>query len=169
MATKICYQCRSEVDILAKVCPQCRAKLGDLGKGGVAKKPVSFVMGCLAVFFGLVVIGSIGGALSGNKSVQSSVATTDEPVDPKYGKKPDISAMTYALRARLRAGLHDPSSLDGPELTYPIKDTVTVNGKKVDCWKVGVQFRAKNGFGALRLHQGAVWMKNDESIKEVLN
>ena len=47
MATKICNQCRSEVDALAKICPHCRTRLGVAGPGGVAKKPTSPVAwGC---------------------------------------------------------------------------------------------------------------------------
>lgn len=63
MGSKICYQCRTEVDILASVCPACRAKLGSSGTGGVAKKPTSTVVGCLAVFLGIGVVGTIIGSI----------------------------------------------------------------------------------------------------------
>lgn len=166
MATKICHQCRSEADVLAKVCPSCKAKLGAPGKDGVAKKPTHGCVLILAVIGGFGILGAIiGPATQGNTQSQSRAVVPPEPVDPKYGPKPDISIMTIALRDQLRSGLHDPDSLDGPDLSNPVKDTITIKGKKVGCWRVGVSFRAKNGFGALRLNQGTIWMKDGNSIK----
>ena len=168
MATKICYQCRSEVDLLAKVCAHCRAKLGGIDGRGVAKKPTSLAVGCIAVFIGIGVIGGIAGtAMSSNKP--APVAKQAEPVDPKYGPMPDIMVMTYALTSQIKAGLHDPDSLQGPELADPVKDTITLKGKKVDCWKIRLQFRAKNGFGALRRSTGTIWMKDGASVREVMD
>ena len=170
MTTKVCYSCRSEVDGLASLCPNCRSKLGKAGRNGVARKPTPFLVGCLGVFIGVGLMGAIVGSLSkGSSSSASPVATPLEPVDPKFGPKPDISVMTYALAEQLRTGLHDPSSLQGPDLSNPAKDTISVKGKKVDCWRVGVKFRAKNGLGAIRLTTGTIWMKNGASIKEVMN
>lgn len=69
MATKICHQCRSEADVLAKVCPQCKAKLGDPGKNGVAKKPTHGCVWLIAVFGG---IGILGGIFGGNSPTPPS-------------------------------------------------------------------------------------------------
>lgn len=167
MATKICHQCRGEADMLAKVCPHCRAKLGGVGKNGVAKKPTSFAVGCLAVFLGFGVFGMVIQAIvGGGKPAAQAAAKPAEPVDPKYGIKPDPSLIRMVLSQQIPAGLHDPSSFADLEVFDPQKDTITVKGKKVDCWKVNIQFRAKNGFGALRLNHGRIWMRDNNSIKE---
>jgi hypothetical protein len=76
--------------------------------------------------------------------------------------------MHMLLSQQIPQGLHDPSSFQDLEVFAPVKDTITVKGKKVDCWRVPIQFRAKNGFGAIRLNQGRIWMRDDNSIKEEL-
>lgn len=38
---RVCYACRTEVDLQASVCPSCRAELGRVGHDGVATKPKS--------------------------------------------------------------------------------------------------------------------------------
>jgi hypothetical protein len=154
---------------MATVCPHCRAKLGGIGKNGIAKKPTSFAVGCLAVFLGIGVLGAIGGSIAGGGTTTSKPAPPPEPVDPKYGIKPDVSVMQYLLSKQIPAGLHDPSSFQDLEVFEPVKDTITVKGKKVDCWRVGIQFRAKNGFGALRLQHGRIWMRDNNSIKEEIS
>lgn len=68
MATKVCYQCRSDVHVLAKVCPNCRAKLGAAGAGGIAKKPTSAAMGCIVVFIAAIVFGTIMTLFTGGGS-----------------------------------------------------------------------------------------------------
>lgn len=104
MATKICHQCRTEADILAKVCPACRAKLGARGSNGVAKKPTSFAVGCIAVFLGIGVLGAIGGAIAGGGSsnTRNIAPTAAETLNAKddldlfvkrYGK-PDVDDST---------------------------------------------------------------------------
>jgi len=170
MASKICHQCRSEVDLMASVCAHCRAKLGGIGKNGIAKKPTSFAVGCLAIFLGIGIVGAIGGSIAGgNSNSVTKPVPPPEPVDPKYGIKPDTTVMRYALSQQIPQGLHDPSSFQDLEVFDPVKDTITVKGKKVDCWRVGIQFRAKNGFGALRLNHGRIWMRDNNSIKEEIN
>lgn len=170
MTTKICHQCRGEADVLAKVCPHCRAKLGSPGKNGVAKKPTSFVVGCLAVFIGFGVIGAVSSAIfGGGKPAPTVVAKPAEPVDPKYGKKPDTGAIQYLLNVQLPQGMHDPSSFQDLEVYRPEKDTIKLKGKSTDCWRVPFSFRAKNGFGALRQSHGTLWMRDDNLIQQKIS
>ena len=126
----------------------------------VSKKALWIIAGCA----GLLLLGTMANKY-GTTQPPAAVAPV-EAVDSKYGPKPNIPAMTFAYQKRLRASLHDPDSLEGPDLSAPAKDTITVKGKKVDCWRVDLQFRSKNGFGAMRLTTGTVWMKNGESIQE---
>jgi len=120
----------------------------------------------IAVFFGFcIVAGFIGAVVSGSKA-EPPTRPAAEPVDPKFGPKPDISLMTYALQEQLKRSLHDPSSLEGPDLSEPVKDAIQVKGKPVECWRVDLSYRAKNGFGAMRLNRGAIWMKDGASVKE---
>lgn len=83
-----------------------------------------------------------------------------------YGPKPATATMTYALEAAIKPTLHDPESFQGPDLAEPVKESLTLKGKRINCWKVRFSFRARNGFGALRISNGTVWMKNGEAIKE---
>jgi hypothetical protein len=105
MATKTCYQCRVEVDRLAKVCPHCRAKLGAPGKGDIAKKPTSFAVGCLAVFLGLGVLGSIGGAIAGGGSSSNHTPTAAETLNAKDDL--DLFVKRYGMPDVDDSTLHD--------------------------------------------------------------
>lgn len=58
MTTKVCYDCRSEVDGLARVCPCCRAKLGNRGADGMACKRAGLLKGCSTGclwYFGIII------------------------------------------------------------------------------------------------------------------
>ena len=57
---KICWQCRSECDVLASVCPQCKAKLGNRKASGLASKRMSWLawtgIGCGGLFLLSIII-----------------------------------------------------------------------------------------------------------------
>lgn len=69
MATKICWQCRTEIDQFAAVCPGCRAKVGGRTASGLAKKPFSLVLGCLLGCGGLFLVGVLGTCVAVSWSV----------------------------------------------------------------------------------------------------
>lgn len=76
MATKICHQCRSEADVLAKVCPHCKAKLGAPRKDGVASKPTHGCVIALAIFLGFGLFGAIVNSISPTPNTRPSTATS---------------------------------------------------------------------------------------------
>ena len=91
------------------------------------------------------------------------------PADNELGPAPDPGAVRIALRDRLQGILHDPDSLEGPDVGAPQPTTLMVGKKKVRCWYVPFSFRARNGFNALRKSNGAYWMKDDASLKIVMD
>lgn len=169
MGSKVCFQCRSEVDLLASVCPNCRAKLGKARGNGVAKKRTSFAVGCLAVFLGLGLMGSIIGQVMKPAQQPAAAPKPADPIDPKYGKKPDEGTLQIILGQDLPAGLHDPSSFQDLEVYAAEKDTIKIKGKPTGCWRVGFSFRAKNGFGAIRQTRGHIWMRDDNILQQKIS
>lgn len=163
--TKICWQCRAEVPLAASVCMHCKAALSGAAPGKVASKPTSSTaVGCL-VLLGLFGVLSVMGWMIKPDTPPPAAAPAPPPPDPKYGKRPDPGALRIAIRDQLRQGLHDPSSLDDLNVSDPVKDSITLKGRKVDCWRVNISFRAKNGFGALRLNRMTMWIRDDLTLK----
>ena len=88
MATKICFQCRSDVDSLAKICPQCRTKLGDSGANGIAKKPMRpLAIGCMGCG-GLVLLFIFIGVISSGKNTPPIPSST---VDQRSTHPPPVA------------------------------------------------------------------------------
>ena len=81
MATKICFECRSEVDSLAKTCPHCRTKLGNASGGNVAKRPTHTAAlgcaGCAGFFVFLIFINVFSG--DGHRATSSTPQTPTSP------------------------------------------------------------------------------------------
>ena len=79
MDPKICWQCHSEVDVLATVCPKCNTPLGPADGGEVAHKPGRRLPVRVAVVLGflLAIIAAMAGIYL---SLQRNKATT--PLNP---------------------------------------------------------------------------------------
>lgn len=95
--TRICYACRSEVDLRASVCPNCRTKLGRVGKDGLTTKPTHFAVGCLAAFLGLGMAATCYGVFMWNgPSRPAPSPANSNPASP-------ISETTIPLSANEKA------------------------------------------------------------------
>lgn len=111
-STKVCWQCRSEVHLLAKVCPACRVKLGDVKSNGLASRP----LGC-AVWL-LMTLGFIFalGFISMQCSTQRHVELKQEAIDEKQAETDRLKAIPAAehlvwARSEI-AGLQKQWSID---------------------------------------------------------
>jgi hypothetical protein len=79
--TKVCPECRSEVDIKAKRCPQCRHKFPRLGAGGVL----------VALIFGWIVYSVVAGSTASAPSGPIGPAQARELGQDAYLRLPDNS------------------------------------------------------------------------------
>ncbi|HEU5117644.1 MAG TPA: hypothetical protein VFT74_13455 [Isosphaeraceae bacterium] len=170
MATKICYQCRTEVDALASICSACRTKLGPRGSNGVAKRYTSpAAWGCLILIIVGAVMGGIGSLLTQDSPATSAPSAPAPPVDPKYGSEPTSAWVKYNVLAHLKQVANDPDSVEIEDVYEPEKVTVKISGIKIDCWRTSFSYRARNGFGALMLYRGHVLTKNGVFLDEKFN
>ena len=81
------------------------------------------------------------------------------------GTPPDETVLVYALESAIKKVAHAPESVS--DITVHPPQAAKVGG--IACWKVGFKFRARNGFGALRINDGTLWYKDGAILKNTLN
>ena len=90
---------------------------------------------------------------------QAEIAAKAERQSP--GPKPDAARLELILELALKKTAHDPDSVADVTVYRPSE----AKAQGVACWKSPFSFRARNGFGALRITHGEIWTKNGEILQ----
>lgn len=158
MALGKCRECGTEVSSEAKVCPKC----------GIAKpaKRKSQLLKVIGWIFGLSFLAIFIGAFMG-KSISlpppnpvQTVAKKDSPTDP-------LPFLAQKCVEGIRRVLHDPESaqLPDPMSEYSAKFAKNVSGNN---YAIQFEFRAKNGFNAIRVSTAECkWKKVGQDFEPV--
>lgn len=93
---KRCPYCFSDIALGATICPHCRRKVGELGKGGFAKKPPSTIFMLFCSFITIVIMAIIVGSLS-DKSPRTSKRNYDLSPEPFRRAQDSLSFTECAL------------------------------------------------------------------------
>lgn len=92
-----------------------------------------------------------------NKKMGPTLDRWDAERKANPGARPDTYAVEVLVVDRLKKTAHDPGSVTDVSVTDSVE--VVYGGAGV-CWFSSFQFRARNGFGAMRIGHGAVYIKN---------
>ena len=90
---------------------------------------------------------------------QAEIAAKAERQSP--GPKPDAARLETILELAIKKTAHDPDSVADVTVYRPSE----AKAQGVACWRSPFSFRARNGFGALRITHGEIWTKNGEILQ----
>lgn len=78
-----------------------------------------------------------------------------------HGDAPNPVVLEIALARALKDVAHDPESVSDVAVSQPVAATLG----PVGCWKAKFTFRARNGFGTMRITPGTLWAKDGAIIR----
>ena len=145
MNDKVCWQCRSTVHPLAKVCPHCGAKLGSAAAGGVAKKPMGWIMAIAIVGGGTYLIlntaASIGNSVEGSHLPPAPSGTTKASQAPPPPEKEEVKSIKLK-QGIIKQGMTSDAFVEIVNRTNRLSQRVEKDGENprsllvYETWKV---------------------------------
>ena len=158
-----CRECSAEVSDRAKTCPRCGVK-SPKGRGGVAKT-WAIVLG------GFVALAAIGQAVehpsASNTAATSAPATTISTSTDQAAAEARRTSMLISCYNAVHDNLQDPEGAELPSLMLGQDQFHFGLGKGGRTVILAFDFRARNGFNALRSARATCRFKLNDKLNPV--